>query len=267
MAVRKIIKIDEEKCDGCGDCVPSCAEGAIQIIDGKAKVVNETYCDGFGACLGECPQDAITMIEREAPDYDEKAVKRHLAELDKKKATPLTVIESTPLPAAAHAPAHGGCPGSAMNRFDQPAPARAQAQSTAPESNLQSQLKHWPVQLMLVPPHAPFLKDADILVCADCVPFTVPDFHSRYLNGKALLVGCPKLDDLQYYHEKLQAIIKEATPRKLTVVKMEVPCCTGIAQVTVQARNEIAPEIPVEVITLGIQGGSHIEQVTAQQVG
>lgn len=261
MAIRQIIKIDEEKCDGCGDCVPSCAEGAIQIIDNKAKVVNETYCDGFGACLGECPQDAITMIEREAPDYDEEAVKRHLAELESKKSTPLPVIESSPIAA----PAHGGCPGSAMNRFEQPAP--AQSQPTTAASNLQSQLQHWPVQLMLVPPHAPFLKDADILVCADCVPFTVPDFHSRYLAGKALLVGCPKLDDLQYYHEKLKGIIKEATPKKLTVVKMEVPCCTGIAQVTVQARNEVAPNIPVDVITLGIQGGSHLEQVTAQQVG
>ena len=259
MAIRKIINIDEEKCDGCGECVPSCAEGAIQIIDGKAKVINETYCDGFGACLGECPQGAITMVEREAAEYDEEAVKRHLAGIDEKKRTPLPVIESSPLPTSAH----GGCPGSAMRRFDR----LKQAQPTDVDSNFQSQLKHWPVQLMLVPPPAPFLKGADILVCADCVPFTVPDFHSRYLAGRALLVGCPKLDDLQYYHEKLKDIIRDAVPKKLTVLKMEVPCCTGIAQVTIQARNEVAPDIPVEVITLGIQGGSYSEKIDIEQVG
>lgn len=259
MAIRKIIEIDEEKCDGCGECVPSCAEGAIQIIDGKAKVVSETYCDGFGACLGECPQGAITMVEREAPEYDEEAVKRHLAELDKKKMTPLPTIEPAPM----STPVHEGCPGSAMRRFDRP----AQAQATDTGSNFQSQLRHWPVQLMLVPPHAPFLKGADILVCADCVPFTVPDFHSRYLAGRALLVGCPKLDDLQYYREKLKDIIREAAPRKLTVLKMEVPCCTGIAQAAIQARNEVAPDIPIEVITLGIQGGSYLENIDIGQVG
>ncbi len=257
MAIRKIIEIDEEKCDGCGDCVPSCAEGAIQIIDGKAKVVSETYCDGFGACLGECPQGAITMVEREAPEYNEEAVKKHLAELDKKKITPLPVIESSPIPAVAH----GGCPGSAMKRFDRP----QQAQQVDVGGNIKSQLHHWPIQLMLVPPHAPFLKGADILVCADCVPFTVPDFHNRYLAGRALIVGCPKLDDLKYYYEKLKDIIKEAAPQKLTVLKMEVPCCTGIAQVTIKARNEVAPEIPVEVITLGIQGGSYAEMAYIEQ--
>ncbi len=259
MAIRKIIEIDEEKCDGCGDCVPSCAEGAIQIIDGKAKVVSETYCDGFGACLGECPQGAITMVERESADYDEEAVKRHLAELDKKKIITLPIIESAPIPA----PAPGRCPGSAMKGFNQ------QNQAHLPDTgnNSQSQLKHWPVQLMLVPPHAPFLKGADILVCADCVPFTVPDFHSRYLTGRALLIACPKLDDLQYYHEKLKEIIREAAPKKLTVLKMEVPCCTGIAQATVQARNEVAPEVPIEVITCGIQGGSYSEKGDIGQVG
>ncbi|MCP4704896.1 MAG: 4Fe-4S ferredoxin, partial [candidate division Zixibacteria bacterium] len=233
------------------------AEGAIQIINGKAKVVKDSYCDGFGACLGECPQDAITMIEREADEYDEEAVQRHLADLDRKKATPLPVIESSPLPTQAH----GGCPGSAMKGFDQ----QNQTPSSEAASDLQSQLRHWPIQLMLVPPHAPFLKKADILVCADCVPFTVPDFHSRYLAGRALIVGCPKLDDLQHYHEKLKEIIKEACPKKLTVVKMEVPCCTGIAQITIQARNEVAPNIPVEVITLGIQGGSHSENIDTGQ--
>jgi len=251
MAVREIIKIDEDKCDGCGDCVPSCAEGAIQIIDGKAKVVNETYCDGLGACLGDCPQGAITMEKREAPDYDQKAVDVHLAKLKQKTMTPLPTLGVN----SHTVQGQGGCPGSAMKKFEPP----KKLPMANVESDAKSHLRHWPVQLMLVPPHAPFLKDADILVCADCVPFAVPDFHSRYLAGRSLIVGCPKLDDLQHYHEKLKEIIKEATPKKLTVLKMEVPCCTGIAQVAIQARNEVAPEIPIEVITIGIQGGSHSE--------
>jgi ferredoxin len=249
MAIRKIVEIDEEKCDGCGDCVPSCAEGAIRIINGKAKVVSETYCDGFGACLGECPQGAISIVEREAPEYDEAAVHRHLADLKQERIKPL--------PTFAAAPAHGGCPGSAMRQFDKP----AIRQSVLTETSETSQLHHWPIQLMLVPPHAPFLKKADLLVCADCVPFTVPDFHSRYLAGRALLVGCPKLDDLQFYFNKLKEIFKEATPEKVTVLKMEVPCCSGIAQAVIQARDEVAPDIPVEVITLGIRGGARCEAV------
>ncbi|MCK5124683.1 MAG: 4Fe-4S binding protein [candidate division Zixibacteria bacterium] len=259
MAVRKIIHIDEEKCDGCGDCVPSCAEGAIQIIDGKAKVVSETYCDGLGACLGECPQDAITMIEREAADYDEEAVEKHLKKLGEKPSSPLPIIGAAEL----SAPKQGGCPGSAMRNFNQP----QQAPPVADRSNMASALKHWPIQLMLVPPHAPFLKEADILVCADCVPFTVPDFHSRYLAERALVVGCPKLDDLQHYFEKFKEIIKEAAPKKLTVLKMEVPCCAGIGQAVIQARDEVAPEIPVEVVTIGIQGGSISEKIDNRQVG
>jgi len=263
MAIRKIIHIDEEKCDGCGECVPSCAEGAIQIINGKAKLVSETYCDGLGSCLGECPQDAITMVEREAPDYNEDAVKKHLSGMETEKTNTLPTLE----------PLACGCPGSAMKQFDQPSQIQsvqtqpAQAQPTPNVTNFQSQLKHWPIQIMLVPPHAPFLKEADILICADCVPFTAPDFHTRYLAGRALLVGCPKLDDLQHYHEKFKEIIKEAKPKRLTVLKMEVPCCTGIAQAAIQARDETAPEIPVEVITLGIQGGAFSEVMEIGKAG
>ncbi len=261
MAVRKIIEIDEEKCDGCELCVPACAEGAIQMIEGKAKVVSETYCDGLGACLGECPQDAITIVEREAPNFDEKAVAIHLEKLEEKTVESTPEVE--PLPAAPEhhyaVPAGGGCPGSAMRQFDQP----AQAQPTSIPTNEKSQLSHWPVQLMLVPPQAPFLRGADILVCADCVPFTIPDFHSRFLAGRALLVGCPKLDDLQHYFRKLKDIFVQAEPRQITVVKMEVPCCNGIAEVTIQARNEVAPHITVEVHTLGIHGGAHCERIPA----
>jgi len=254
MAVRKIVHIDEEKCDGCGLCVPSCAEGAIQIIDGKAKLVKDTYCDGLGACLGECPQDAIKIIEREADEFDEQAVDAHLKSL-----TPDRPPQPTPapMPIAAH---HGGCPGSAMRSLE------PQRNASAPIANgsVQSQLGHWPIQLMLVPPGAPFLSGADILVCADCVPFAVPDFHSKYLAGKAVLVACPKLDDLEFYREKLRAIFATAKPNSLTVLKMEVPCCNGIAMAALEARDYAAPEVPVRVETIGIRGGTECQDIPAK---
>jgi ferredoxin len=256
MAIRKIVEIDEEKCDGCGLCVPVCAEGAIQIIDNKAKVVSETYCDGLGTCLGECPQNAITIVEREAPDFDEVAVERHLATLKEKQST-----RDKPIVLPTTAPQHhgGGCPGSAMRSF-------GNYSDSVPEASPKiqtSQLRHWPVQLMLVPPQAPFLKGSDILICADCVPFVVPDFHSKYLVGKSLLVGCPKLDDLEFYFEKIKDIIATAKPKRLTVVKMEVPCCTGIAQAVIRARNEMAIDIPVEIYTIGIRGGEQCINIEA----
>ena len=252
MAVRKIVEIDEEKCDGCGLCVPACAEGAIQIIDNKAKVVSETYCDGLGACLGECPQNAITIVEREAPDFNEEAVRKHLSALKKE--------ELQPFPAAVAR--SGGCPGSAIRQFSNSASGKIKPASVP----IESQLRHWPVQLMLVPPQAPFLRNADILICADCVPFTIPDFHSRFLAGRSLVVGCPKLDNLQYYYDKLKDIFRIANPQRLTVVKMEVPCCNGIAEGTIKARNETAPEIPLDIYTLGIRGGSFCENIPARTV-
>ncbi len=238
MVKRKIIKIDEDKCDGCGLCVTACHEGAIQIVDDKARLVSEVYCDGLGDCLGECPQDAITIEERDAEAFDEKAVEEHLARKTKTESAP-------PLP-----PVGGGCPGAALRKLS-PKPAAAATAGSTPGA---SGLGNWPVQLMLVPPGAPFLKDADLLICADCVPFAVPDFHSRYLAGRILLVGCPKLDNLQHYEEKLKAIFAEARPRSITVLKMEVPCCDGIAQVTVAARKVAAPDKPIKVHTVGIQG-------------
>ena len=257
MVIRKIIKIDEEKCDGCGLCVPACAEGAIQIIDGKAKLVSETYCDGLGACLGECPQGAITIEEREAASFNETAVKQHLAKLNQSKPS------SEPLPTTISDPLPCGCPGSAMQQFDVTGAGKPQGGS---QPVMPSQLGHWPIQLMLVPPHAPFLKNANLLVCADCVPFTVPDFHFRYLTSRAVLVGCPKLDDLQHYYEKLKAIYQEATPRSITVLKMEVPCCNGIAQVALQSRNEVASHVPIEVHTIGIRGDIEHETVPSEAV-
>ena len=242
MLRRQIVRIDEEKCNGCGQCVPACAEGALQIIDGKARLVSEIYCDGLGACLGECPEGALTIEEREAEAFDEAAVEHHLGQQEKK----------APLPC--------GCPGSAM-RTHKPHDALAYEPGTTPPSVL----SHWPVQLMLVPPGAPFLREADILVCADCVPFAVPDFHARHLACRAVVVGCPKLNDLAHYRKKLEAIFKQANPRSITVLRMEVPCCGGLTQVVTEARNEAVPECPLEIHVIGIQDGRATQQAVPSE--
>lgn len=234
MPVRKIIEIDEEKCDGCGLCIPSCPEGALQIIDGKARLVSESYCDGMGACIGDCPRDAIKMIEKEAPEFDEEAVKRKM-------------LNSISL--AAKASEYPACPGSMVRNF-----ASQQMPTESTNQPVMSRLSNWPVQLMLVPPSAPYLRDADLLICADCVPFALADFHSRFLAGRRLLVGCPKLDDLNYYHEKLKSIFNVARPKSLLILKMEVPCCNGIAEAAIAASRTIIPQIKPEIVTIGIGG-------------
>jgi NAD-dependent dihydropyrimidine dehydrogenase PreA subunit len=235
-AMRKIVLIDEDKCNGCGECVPACHEGALQVIDGVARLVKEIYCDGLGDCLGTCPQDAITIDEREADEFDAAAVEEHLR-------------SGQGAPAAAGCPS-GGCPGSGV-RTMRPSGATVEAGGDVPPSKLGT----WPLQLKLVPPFAPFLKNADILVCADCVAFAVPDFHERYVAGRAVLIGCPKLDDLAYYRQKLESIFAESTPQSITVLRMEVPCCAGIAHAAVEARNAAAPDTPIEVHVIGVQGG------------
>lgn len=242
--LRKIIKIDEDKCNGCGLCVSACAEGALQIVNGKAKLVSESYCDGLGACIGDCPENALIIEEREVNPFDEIAVEKHQAE------------QSAPqIPNQKHEPLACGCPGSAMRTF-QPSALHQLKNKNEPQnfSKQSSQLRHWPVQLMLVPPTAPFLKGADLLICADCVPFAFPNFHSEYLKDKAVLVGCPKLDNLEYYAAKLKEIFAFAKPSKVTVLRMEVPCCGGIAQAVVNAAQKVNPTLPVEIHTIGIQG-------------
>lgn len=250
MPTRDILHIDEDLCDGCGDCVVACEEGAIRIIDGKARLISDSYCDGFGACMGECPQGALTIEKREAVEFDEEAVKEHLARQAGEKQT---AKEAAPI-------AHG-CPGSAMRDFSA-APA---AQGVLDQPHIPSQLGHWPVQLMLIPPHAPFLQGADLLICADCVPFTVPDFHRRYLTGRAVLVGCPKLDDLPHYQEKLKAIFAQARPRRVMTLIMEVPCCHGLAQAAVQAHREVIPDTELEVHVIGIRGGIQREKIPSSR--
>jgi Pyruvate/2-oxoacid:ferredoxin oxidoreductase delta subunit len=240
MATRKIVKIDEEKCNGCSLCIPNCAEGALQIIDGKAKLVSEKFCDGLGACLGHCPQDAITVIEREAEDFDEKAVEAYLHE----------GTEAKPQPQPGPVPLFTGCPSSRPMQFKVPESA-GELGSGAPSVSMLSQ---WPVQLKLVPVNAPYFKDADLLVAADCVPFAYANFHQDFLKGKAVVVGCPKLDDIQYYKEKLTEIFKTNSIKSVTVPYMEVPCCFGLVKATEDAIAASGKKIPLKKIKISIRG-------------
>jgi len=242
VATRKIIQIDEAKCDGCGVCVPSCAEGAIRIIDGKAKLVSDVYCDGLGACLGECPQGAITIVERDAEAFDEEAARQHVARQA----------------AGSADQAGGGCPGSAL-RVLQPSLGAAPlppvgGSSEGDSAAAPSALGNWPVQLRLVPPNAPFLNDADLLVAADCVPFAMADFHRRLLRGRPLVIGCPKLDDGQSYVEKLTAMLRLSSIRSLTVVRMEVPCCAGLVRIAQAAVEASGKQVPVKEVTISLRG-------------
>ncbi|TNF50917.1 4Fe-4S ferredoxin, partial [bacterium] len=249
MAVRTIVKIDEELCDGCGLCVPGCAEGALQIIDGKAKLVNDIYCDGLGACLGECPQNAITMIEREAEDFDEEAVHQHLKNL-----TGPDEQESDHDHHHGHDHGHHkdpepslcGCPGSLSQSFDKPEPS-TESKPAAGESHdaapVTSRLGNWPVQIMLAPVNAPYFDGARLVIAADCAPFAYGDFHRRFLEGKTLLIGCPKLDDTNIYLDKLTEIFKQNDIASIDVVYMEVPCCSGLTQLTEMALEKSGKRI------------------------
>ncbi len=242
MAIRKIVEIDEEKCNGCGLCVQGCAEGAIQIVDGKARLVSDTYCDGLGACLGECPEGAIRIVEREAAIFDEAAVKRHLANAT---ATPPTGGCPGSQPQAVHA-----CPGSrAMQFTGAPSPV-APTSDTPP-----SQLANWPVQLSLASPQAPYFQNADLLLVADCVPFAFAGFHQEILRRQPVIIACPKLDNAKAHAERLAAILAQAKPRSLTVVHMEVPCCMGLVQIARIALLMAESDLDIRTINIGIQGG------------
>ncbi|MBU4311757.1 MAG: 4Fe-4S binding protein [Candidatus Omnitrophica bacterium] len=234
MTKRKIVKIDEEKCTGCGLCIPNCAEGALQIVDGKAKLVKEIYCDGLGACLGHCPEGAITIEERETKGFDEKATNKHLEELKKK--------EKKDLPC--------GCPGTAVKTLKTPGH-RSHAQG---ERESESELANWPIQLMLVPVEAPYLKDANLLIAADCVAFSYPDFHQDFLKGRIALIGCPKLDAATVYEEKLAELFKINSIKSITVLHMEIPCCFGLIQIVKEALRLSGKNIPLKEITIGIKG-------------
>jgi Pyruvate/2-oxoacid:ferredoxin oxidoreductase delta subunit len=248
MAIRKIVCIDESKCDGCGLCITNCAEGALAIIDGKARLVKDLYCDGLGACLGHCPQDAITVIEREAEEFDEKAVEEML-KAQGKKLEHSQKPQSQDTQAHTHHHAGGGCPGSRMRMLQ-----TKEVDDTLNEVKLSSKLRQWPVQLMLVPTAAPYFKGADLLITADCVPFAYANYHNDFLKGKAVVVGCPKLDDAGFYAEKLSDIIKINDLESVTVLRMEVPCCGGIAQAAKMGRDKSGINIPIKVVTISLEG-------------
>jgi len=274
MAKRKIIKIDEEKCNGCGACIPNCPEGALQVIDGKARLISDIFCDGLGACVGECPQGAMSTEEREAEPYDEKKTMENIVkcgentiiahlnhlkghgetgylnealefleekgievDLDKK-----TCDEESKLPC--------GCPGSKVMDFSE------EKGSGVDESGTRvSQLRQWPVQLFLVPPNAPYFQGKDIILVADCVGYALGDFHKDYLKDKSIAIACPKLDsNIDMYVEKLTSLIDDAKINTLTVMTMEVPCCSGLLSIAKKAVDNASRKIPVKSIVVGIKG-------------
>lgn len=238
--LRKIIEIEDALCNGCGNCIVSCAEGALQIIDGKAKLLEEKYCDGLGACLGDCPTGALTVIERHAEDFDQTAVEHHLAEL---KEAPVQTTETLPC----------GCPSTHLQTF---APKTGCNKSSQLLGNLstESALSHWPVQIRLVPAEAPFLKNADLLVIADCTAIAYPDFHRDLLTGKVVLMGCPKFDDVQLYVDKFTEIFQKATIRNVSTAVMEVPCCQGLPVIVKKAMDTAEQRVPMEYLVIGVQG-------------
>ncbi len=278
MAKRKIIKIDEEKCNGCGLCIPNCPEGAIQIIDGKARLISDLFCDGLGACIGHCPEGAITIEEREAEEYDERKVmanivkqgknviKAHLKHLkehnqheylkaaidflsEKKIKVPLE--EEAKLQEGMHAHGFSACPGSKIMDFRKKEETKPTKKSTA---HSESQLRQWPVQIMLLPPFAPYFNNAHLLIAADCVPFAYADFHEDLLKGKTLLVGCPKLDDVEIYQEKFSQILKNNNIKSITYAHMEVPCCFGLVGIIKSAITASGKNVPFKEVIISIKG-------------
>ena len=232
--MRKIIEIDEELCDGCGQCVTGCDEGALQIVDGKARVVSETFCDGLGACIGECPTGALTIVEREAAPFDETAVERRLAEQGQ--------------PALAC-----GCPSNQIQTFAAISPCEA-ANRPVTIGGGESSLTHWPVQIRLIPPTAPFLKWADLLVLADCTAVAFPALHQDLMKGRVVMMGCPKFDDVQEYVQKFADIFKTADIRSVTTAVMEVPCCSGLPLIVKRGMEAAGKDIPMEEVVISTRG-------------
>ncbi len=278
---RKIIKIDHEKCTGCGLCIPNCPEGAIQMIDGKARLVSDLLCDGLGACLGHCPEGAIEVEEREAEPYDERRVmamiipqgentiRAHLKHLKDhgeteyhRQAVEMLRELNLPVPEAPAAPAHSGCPGSRSVDF-KAAPAaspltgpRHQAAAPAPPAGPQpSRLSHWPIQLHLISPASSHFAGSDLLIAADCTAFALGGFHEGFLKGKTLIIACPKLDSgLDLYEEKIRALIEQARVNTITVMIMEVPCCGGLLRIVQSAVANSSRKVPLKLVMVSARG-------------
>lgn len=241
MLNRKIVRIDEELCDGCGNCIDACHEGAIALVDGVATLVSDIYCDGLGDCLGECPQDAISIEEREAEAFDEEAVAARVKEMEQ---------ASEPSEPTSR-PQFTGCPGSASQRLRSIVPS-IKGLPSEPAAN--STLANWPVQLHLVPVQAPYFEGAKLLIAADCVPFAHAGFHSTFLAGRTLIICCPKLDDVSVYLAKLTAIFLNNAIESVEVAHMEVPCCHGLVRLVQQALAASGREIPLSLTQVGIRG-------------
>ena len=233
---RKIIQIDEELCNGCGQCVPDCAEGSLQIIDGKARLVADKLCDGLGACLGSCPTGALKIIEREADEFDEKAVEHFLA--TKKK-------ENQP------APPPGGCPSARLQTLQPLSPCQM---ANAPSAQTGSALSHWPVQIRLIPATAPFLENCDLLVAAYCTAVAYAGLQKDFLAGRVVMMGCPKFDDQQLYVDRFTEIFRKRTLKSLTILIMEVPCCHSMLQIIKTAYDAVKPDLPVRQVIISTRG-------------
>ncbi len=236
MGVRNIIQIDEEKCDGCGNCVTDCAEAALQIVNGKARLVREIYCDGLGACLGACPTGALTIVQREADPFDEEATEKHIKETKTMSGC--------------------GCPGTQAVDFSEKKEVNHGVAETKPE------LTNWPVQLKLIATNAPYLSGADLLLAADCTAFSATNFHSRFIKDKKVIIACPKLDDSQLYYEKLTEMFKMNDIKSVSVVRMEVPCCGGLAYLAKQAIQASGKDITYNEVVIGVKGDIKSEGMT-----
>lgn len=266
---RKIVRIDEDLCNGCGNCITACAEGALQLVDGKAKLVKEQFCDGFGDCIGDCPTGALTIEERDADAFDEEATRDYLRETQGDDA-----VVRMDTAAAAHAgteskaqrpagPPAGGCPGMRM-RMPQPeaeAAAPTAAQDGGPVQAIRPDLQQWPVQLHLVPANAPFFRNKELVILSTCSPIASADIHWRFLRGRAAVVACPKLDRTDGYVEKLAGILSEASIPRAIVVRMEVPCCGGLTAIARDAaRQSGRSDLQLDEVTVGVDGA--IKQTT-----
>ncbi len=276
MSKRKIISIDQDLCNGCGQCIPNCPEGALQLIDGKARLISDLFCDGLGACIGHCPEGAIEVIEREAEPYDEakvmaiiapqgaNTIRAHLEHLESHGETGLHAQalawlreKGIPVPGAAAPVVHEGCPGMRA-RTPKHADRVMDGPATGPAP---SRLDNWPIQLHLLSPMAPHFAGKDVLLSADCVAHAVPDFHQRFLSGKALAIACPKLDEgKDVYRDKLVALIDHARINTLTVVMMEVPCCRGLLAIAQDAASRAQRRIPVKAVIVGIDSGETLAE-------
>jgi NAD-dependent dihydropyrimidine dehydrogenase PreA subunit len=274
---RKIVNIDTDKCNGCGECVEACAEGAIELVDGKARLVAEHYCDGLAACLGECPQGAITMIEREAEDFDPEAVENHLAHkgnpksqtLNSKSDQDAASLKShiphfkssgeannfqfpiSNFQSSGNAALPCGCPSTQLQMFQAPCGC---CEDPATGTRQTSTLTHWPIQIKLVPPTAPFLKTADLLVVSDCVPVAYPNFHEDFLKGKVVLMGCPKFDDIDEYIKKFADIFRTASIKSITIAIMEVPCCSKMPLIVQKGMELAGKSISTKVVVVNTRG-------------